>query len=398
MASIQARRRSDDSVSFRVQYRIDKQMRSKSFADPRGAQQFADLIDRVGATAAVSVWESRQERAAGVPTFREWIATYLDESSGILTGIEPGTRAGYRAIADRSLNPILGDIPVDAITKQDIGRWIAWQEAQPSARSRKANGLVSAKTVRNYHSLLSAVLSAAIEAKHRPDNPARGARLSRGQKHEAVFLTPNEFAVLLHFVPAYYKPLVAFLAGSGTRWSEATALEKRDVNLDVAPPTARVTKAWKKGGLLGPPKSEKGRRTVALFAEIVAFLPLDGEGSTLLFQGMQNGGRLWYASFKTRIWDRAVAAANDPRRCADAGLTPLGKRPTPHDLRHTHASWLIARGVPLPYVQAQLGHEKITTTVDTYGHLVPEAHAQLAAIMQQTMAHVLPALEAPATA
>lgn len=68
MASIQARRRSDDSVSFRVQYRIDKQMRSRSFADPRGAQQFADLIDRVGATAAVSVWESRQERTAGVPT------------------------------------------------------------------------------------------------------------------------------------------------------------------------------------------------------------------------------------------------------------------------------------------------------------------------------------------
>lgn len=90
MASIQARRRSDDFVSFRVQYRLDKQMRSKSFADPRGAQQFADLIDRVGATAAVSVWESRQERAAGVPTFREWIATaHGSRDEGVEEGRPP---------------------------------------------------------------------------------------------------------------------------------------------------------------------------------------------------------------------------------------------------------------------------------------------------------------------
>lgn len=34
-------------------------------------------------------------------------------------------------------------------------------------------------------------------------------------------------------------------------------------------------------------------------------------------------------------------------------------------------SWLIAGGAPLPYIQARLGHESITTTIDTYGHLLP---------------------------
>jgi len=43
-----------------------------------------------------------------------------------------------------------------------------------------------------------------------------------------------------------------------------------------------------------------------------------------------------------------------------------------HDLRHTHASWLIAAGRPLPSIQRRLGHESITTTVDTYGHLMME--------------------------
>ncbi len=41
-----------------------------------------------------------------------------------------------------------------------------------------------------------------------------------------------------------------------------------------------------------------------------------------------------------------------------------------HDLRHTHVAWLVAGGAPLPHIQARLGHESITTTIDTYGHLV----------------------------
>ncbi|MCA0329475.1 MAG: tyrosine-type recombinase/integrase [Actinobacteria bacterium] len=44
-----------------------------------------------------------------------------------------------------------------------------------------------------------------------------------------------------------------------------------------------------------------------------------------------------------------------------------------HDLRHSHASWLIAAGVPLPVIQRRLGHESIQTTVDVYGHLAPDA-------------------------
>lgn len=53
-------------------------------------------------------------------------------------------------------------------------------------------------------------------------------------------------------------------------------------------------------------------------------------------------------------------------RAKEKGLT---KRPRPHDLRHTNASWLIQAGVPLPVIQRHLGHESIQTTVDRYGHL-----------------------------
>jgi hypothetical protein len=52
---------------------------------------------------------------------------------------------------------------------------------------------------------------------------------------------------------------------------------------------------------------------------------------------------------------------------AERGVAPFRF----HDLRHTHVAWLIAGGVPLPHIQARLGHESITTTIDTYGHLLP---------------------------
>jgi integrase len=44
-----------------------------------------------------------------------------------------------------------------------------------------------------------------------------------------------------------------------------------------------------------------------------------------------------------------------------------------HDLRRTFASTALAEGVPISEVSRWLGHKSITTTVDLYGHLVPEA-------------------------
>ena len=51
---------------------------------------------------------------------------------------------------------------------------------------------------------------------------------------------------------------------------------------------------------------------------------------------------------------------------------------------------LIAAGVPLPVIQARLGHEKITTTVDVYGHLMPDLHQpDKARLLEAMVGHVL---------
>jgi integrase len=367
-------------------------MCQESFFDEKGAREFGQLVDRVGGEAARSVLEARQSKDVGMPTLREYTEKYLDPESGLITGIEPGTRAGYMSNAERSFLQVLGDYPLNAITKADVGKWVAWQESQASSINKGKN--ISAKTMKNYHSGLSAVLKSAVEEGIIPNNVAFRTRLSKGIKHEGVFLSRADFATLLHFTDDRYKRFLLFLAGTGCRWGEATAVTWGDINFDVQPPTIRIDKAWKKSATGAPvlkhPKSSRAVRTISLWDELVTALGEPGANDELVFPSPESGTHLWPGGFRSRVWLPAVEKAMDAEQCALIGAKPLTKRPTVHDLRHTHASWLVASGAPLPFIQARMGHESITTTIGVYGHLLPDAHIQMSDMMANSMSSVLP--------
>ncbi|MGH8875674.1 MAG: tyrosine-type recombinase/integrase [Acidimicrobiia bacterium] len=62
-----------------------------------------------------------------------------------------------------------------------------------------------------------------------------------------------------------------------------------------------------------------------------------------------------------------------PRRAVPEGAScsRIGGAPCRvHDLRHTHASWLIAAGEHPKIIQTRLGHSSIQMTIDRYGHLM----------------------------
>jgi len=56
-----------------------------------------------------------------------------------------------------------------------------------------------------------------------------------------------------------------------------------------------------------------------------------------------------------------------------------------HDLRHFYASMLIAQGENPKYIQDQLGYASITTTFDTYGHLMPQARREASAKLAKSL-------------
>ena len=97
------------------------------------------------------------------------------------------------------------------------------------------------------------------------------------------------------------------------------------------------------------------RQAVTVHAELLGIGPHDVLCCT------PRGTLLRRDYYNREIWKPAIAAAGLPAKT------------TFHDLRHTFASTALAEGVPISEVSRWLGHKSITTTVDLYGHLVPEA-------------------------
>ena len=52
-----------------------------------------------------------------------------------------------------------------------------------------------------------------------------------------------------------------------------------------------------------------------------------------------------------------------------------------HDLRHTAASLMINHGVPIIIVSRRLGHARVSITLDTYTHLLPEVQSEAASLI-----------------
>lgn len=358
-----------------MRFRVAGASRARTFVSEDKARAWQGVLDGAGPDVACKLLD---DTAAGTAvqqdlTLTAWMTRHVDA----LSGVTPGTQKTYRACVRDDIAPTIGHLPLPVITREVVGAWV---------NALAARGL-SGKSIRNRHSLLSSALTAAVRAGHIPTNHAKGVRLPRTSHTtaEMVVLDPAERNRLLAALPAHYRPLVATLLLTGLRWGEATALTVAHVDLGAA--ALRVRQAWKFTGngtlVLGPPKSAKGVRSISLSstaADVIALATAGKAPGDYVFT-TPRGYPLRQGTFYGRVWQPAVAAfagdSVDPT--TRALVRGTGKRPRIHDLRHTHASALIASGVPLDYVKRQLGHDSIATTSDVYGHLLPGAHEQMTA-------------------
>jgi integrase len=91
--------------------------------------------------------------------------------------------------------------------------------------------------------------------------------------------------------------------------------------------------------------------------------------------------------------DLVICAENGqpyhPRNLTRTFLSLTNKANLPHirfhDLRHTHAALMIAQNEPMKLIAERLGHSKISTTIDTYGHLLPNMQHDASNRLDQTI-------------
>lgn len=256
----------------------------------------------------------------------------------------------------RHAYPVLGDRPMSAILPSEIQAWVSGIELAPSS-------------VGVLHGIVFGIFRDAVRDKCIAANPCDGTKLPKAEHKQVVPPTTEQVEIVRGELPAEFKALVTFAAGTGMRQGECFGLVVDRLCLPDQPGdrsgTVTVDQQLGRGKppKLGPLKTRASYRTIPLPDVVVAALkehlkqfPPGPDGLVFTWKGKP----IPHSSFGYH-WTAAAGVAKLPPR---SGL---------HSLRHYYASLLIRFGESVKTVQARLGHASASETLDTYSHLWPDS-------------------------
>lgn len=262
----------------------------------------------------------------------------------------------------RHIYPTFGSRSVGTIRPTEVQAWV-----------RHLSDELAPATVAGCYRLLSTVLKAAVADRILPASPCVGIRLPKAPKRRIEPLPVEAVAAIQLELPERARAAVTLAAGAGLRQGEVFGLTvdridflRRQLTVD-----RQLVTPQKGDPRLGPPKTEASNRTIPLprlvvdcLAEHLARWPATHDWGLVFTNAL---GEPWRRNRFAETWRAAC------QRTARGEENVTGwPEANFHDLRHHHASLLIAAGCSVKVVQAQLGHANASETLDTYSHLWPD--------------------------
>jgi integrase len=357
--------------------------RGLGLADDLQEADGATVLTFSDAQGKARVWWKAAERAElglapvdGPYTVRKALDTYFaDRERRGSKGL-----AKDRAAARARILPALGDVELAKLTTKRIRDWHTGLATAPKlvrssrivkkAQKRRAVDAKDADAVRARRATANrtlTVLKAALnhafhDGRMVTDEAWRKVKPFREADAPVVhFLSEDECRRMVIACDGAFRSLVRAALLSGCRYGELTRMRARDFNAEVGTITVRESKSGKPRHVA---LTDEGQ---SLFAELTAGHP----GREPIF--IRDDGKAWGPSHQQRPLDAASARAK---------IEPAA---TFHILRHTYASALAMRGVPMGVIAAQLGHSDTRMTEKHYAHLSPNYVAE-------TVRAALPAL------
>ncbi len=382
MAWVSKRKASDGSARYLANYR-----------DPAGAKRSTGTFrsrpdaERAGHAAEIRIGEGAWvDRTAGKIRFSDYVEQSWWPN---LAHLELTTKAAYRSNLDAHFLPCFGRYPMAAITPPVVQDWVATAQ----------RGGLSARSIRKYHTMLSSVFKAAHRDRVIGYNPCERTTLPKVITSHRETITPVQFEQLLAAIPERHRALLLVGIQTGMRWGELAALRPRhlDVEHDLLTVQETIVEISKKNSPTGQrytvkpyPKNDQ-RRILKISAELTGLLvdrivTLGLQDDELLFPSTPRNLQQPTSrnTFRTKVWRPAVLTAGLP--------TTIRM----HDLRHAHASWLLAGGADLKTVMDRLGHTQIATTQRYLHALDSTDNTALAAFRRTRDRHRTPEPEPPA--
>src|SRR5665647_1541946 len=327
MAWVTKRRGSDGDLRYQGRYR-----------DPFGAKRTAGTYpshrqalkaaNRAEGKVSDGTW---LDPNAGTITFRE----YAEDVWLPSRHLEVTTRAGYQSYLRTHFVPFFGHMQLARIMPSTVQEWVTLAVEQ---------GL-SPGSITKYHVMLHSVFARAARDRIIAFNPCENTELPKVVARKSRIVTPGEFSSVLASIPDRFKAMILTEIETGLRWGELVALRPRHVDflrraITVEETVVEVSRKDSPTGermIIKPYPKDDEPRTLRVSKDLldtlaarIASLALGREDLLFPSREVAGGAPLSRATFNTRYWKPAVARSgiDFPVRM--------------HDLRHAHASWLLA--------------------------------------------------------
>ena len=299
-------------------------------------------------------------------TLGDFLTRWVDH---IKSQVSPKSHERYAGIVNQNIKPLIGAILLTKLKPAQISD--AYTKALAGGRRDDKAGGLAPRTVGHMHRVLKQALGQAVRWELLTRNPADAVDppkvdwkpMQTYDLPQTVDATEAVRGTLI-FIPAL---LAAFC---GLRRGEICALRWRNVDLAARQLSVVESLEQTKAGLrFKSPKSGKGR-TVALPETVVEELRAHRakRAQELLRLGVglsdddlviaHADGSIVQPIYVSQQWARLIAK------------TPLARLRF-HDLRHAHATHLLANGVHPKVASERLGHSKVGITLDLYSHVIP---------------------------
>jgi integrase len=293
-------------------------------------------------------------------TFGEWVEQWWPTTADL----RPGTRTLYGYLLRRFLLPAFATTSLGKLDPLTVRTWLAGLHQA---------GEVTPTTIAKAYRLLRRILNVAVEAGYLPRNPCviKGAGIERPREMRHVSIP--QLMAIANVVPGRYRALILVAGFGGLRWAELVGLRRRHVDLAGARLHVVEQAAEVKGKIIvGPPKTEAGRRVVTLpavaleaLAEHLGRYAMPGPDGLVFTSTAET--YILRSNFSRWVWRPAVQRL---------GLDGLRF----HDMRHTAATLAAAAGATTKELMERIGHTSPGVAL-RYQHILADRQAALAAAL-----------------
>lgn len=279
--------------------------------------------------------------------------------------LKPTTIAFYRHMA-KIIQDYFSDAILQSISPLDLQRFFVFLRTECKSKN---GATLSAKTIRHLYGVLKLMFDFALRQELITKNPMDRVEAPAMERHKVDALTPEQasrFFEVLKTCPLEFHCMLYLLLTTGIRRGECAGLQWRDLETDtgILRVERGVSYTPETGVVVSTPKTENSIRSIPLLSSTLALLlqlkvqiqrthPNAILNEAFIFPG-RNG----------------LFCPRDPNaltKCVKRFMKKQGFPDlSPHDLRHSFATLLLAQGADVKSVQELLGHTDASTTLNFY--------------------------------